>query len=1811
MRKMTSIFLVLATLLMVPLNIFAADSEKTAFSDIKSTDYYAQAATVLEELEIIAGYPDGTYGAEKSVSRAEMAAIVCRMLDKEADAEKSKGKTAFDDVAADHWASGYINIASDLNIIKGDGDGKFRPEDDVKYEEAIKMIVCASGYAKDVRIDAEDWSRAYIEIAEKKGITSDLKGKKGEAATRGDIAVMSYNALATESEDSKIPATPIASVNGGEYKAAQKVKLTTATKDADIYYTTDGTTPTAKSTKYTKEISVSKTTALKAIAVKNGISSKNVLSVEYKIQKASSGGSSGGGGGSSSSSKKKLTGAELKANNAAVSTAKAGDILTLAITPSKATGTVVWTIGGNKIENATSTYTVTTMDMGKTIKAEFTGTGSYNGVVSAECEVEKAAQVSAKDIMTTEVGNNPVALTNAENTVFLDNEGNEVPIEESAEITLSIENSERSSEEVTEATDEAKEAFATNLEIEAESITDVTVTAVDVNLSVDDTPVHPVGDVTVTLSAKQLGVSEDADLSKYVFSAKHTNKNGVDETVDGTVVLIDNVQYVRFELNGLSTIWVGNIPPKTVRFYNDKEDAEGKENCMGTVTVKFGDVMNPEDIPSPSRSGYLFCGWNYDVTSTRIIIELYIYASWVECPPEYVDDKVTMLEGVVTDTFLSHETIDKDNEYIEITVNAVNGMTFKELEASGIYYSLDDTDRTYTIAADGTGAEDYIGYSVIAYVKNFDEGTDKLVAIAPNANKNNTLEVTFDSFAEDGVDKKADYVSFEYYANINDYDTTIGKVSLKNDYVKYYYNGIYDDDLDANEVINLLEYCYEWSYNDEGAIKFVDNDGDGYYDYIFEETVDDECVVKTIISDEFKIKDRISGRTFTLNPNADEAYVIFYKNGARALFSDIAKGDVLSIVYNDDTLAASTVVKVYISSDKVEGFVVTASASKNKYKIGETIYAKSAVNYDDIHRSDNATFYLNHRGRIAYMKSKDSTDGNYGFLLAVNTEEDFSEGIRYTLRFMNKEGEWIDAKLYEKLAIYDAYGVQMKKYKDTDALEEGIARDTDNWLAISPDGELILDGAKNQRIFKYALNSEGEITVIKLPYSLLSEDKFSYDEFSGAEYNKTQNEFDGIEYEGGVDEDTIVFAVDSNDVKDVTKKKEVALLTSALFEDEGEYEGFAYDYDDGTYKCMVITGAELEVDEGGSDDDGSEVGVEATDGNYGFLLSVNTEEGFSEGYTLRFMNKEGEWVDARLNGKLAIYNSDGEQVVRFKDAYDVYENIELYTDGWLIYGGNFNKSERIFKYALNSEDEITAIRRLEYDDSFEGTTISGGVDENTIVFAVDSDDIEDVTKKKEVALLTSAFFEDEGEYEGLAYDIEDGTYKCMVIPGVELEDGEGGSDDDGSDEGTEPTDGSYGFLLAASTGTDFEGCKFELRFMNEKGEWVDAKLYEKLAIYDSNGTRIVRYKDTDELEEGIAKDTDNWLAIDNDGELILDGALKQRVFKYALNSDGCITAVTLPENGLEEDVFSYDEFLGENRAVYVESSNRFKNISYKGGVDDDTVVFKIDVVGNDITAVTKKKEVALVTSALFRDECEYEGFAYEYDSEDCNYKCMVITDAGNKIDEKDSLLIISYAELCSDGYDDFFEIKGYKDGKEVTLETVPEKDLEISDFEGNSYYIGDFENLSGGSIAEISIDWTGKVDCVRVLFETEDAEYGEGGVKSEGYFDEGAAYAYGSIVSKKAIGSGKVIDLAKEYVEDDTDVLAELVTAGGNMKGSIYLVEQGARKNAIKVDNVFIEDYVGLIDEFTEAGDDIYFAFAKLYDGDTIDIVIYEIEMPY
>ena len=79
-------------------------------------------------------------------------------------------------------------------------------------------------------------------------------------ATKGEIDV--YGLLNAQ----ETTAAPVISPNGGTFSSSQSVTLASTTTSSSIYYTLDGSTPTASSTLYSAPITISTNTTLKAIA---------------------------------------------------------------------------------------------------------------------------------------------------------------------------------------------------------------------------------------------------------------------------------------------------------------------------------------------------------------------------------------------------------------------------------------------------------------------------------------------------------------------------------------------------------------------------------------------------------------------------------------------------------------------------------------------------------------------------------------------------------------------------------------------------------------------------------------------------------------------------------------------------------------------------------------------------------------------------------------------------------------------------------------------------------------------------------------------------------------------------------------------------------------------------------------------------------------------------------------------------------------------------------------------------------------------------------------------------------------------------------------------------------------------------------------------------------------------------------------------------------------------------------------------------------------------------------------------------------
>lgn len=159
------------------------------FPDVDETAAYAEAAETVKELGIMVGDEKGNFNPNKTVTRAEMAAIVCRMLGETADLTTAD---TFVDVPISHWANGYVATAASFGIIGGYGNGRFGPSDAVTYEQAVTMFVRFLGYEYEAN-DAGGYPNGYMMIAQDLGLLEGINVKNGAALDRGNVAIIIYN----------------------------------------------------------------------------------------------------------------------------------------------------------------------------------------------------------------------------------------------------------------------------------------------------------------------------------------------------------------------------------------------------------------------------------------------------------------------------------------------------------------------------------------------------------------------------------------------------------------------------------------------------------------------------------------------------------------------------------------------------------------------------------------------------------------------------------------------------------------------------------------------------------------------------------------------------------------------------------------------------------------------------------------------------------------------------------------------------------------------------------------------------------------------------------------------------------------------------------------------------------------------------------------------------------------------------------------------------------------------------------------------------------------------------------------------------------------------------------------------------------------------------------------------------------------------------------------------------------------------------------------------------------------------------------
>lgn len=143
----------------------------------------------------IAGYPDGTFKPDNSITRAEFVVMVNKAM-----GYNKRGNAYFSDVSAAHWAYAEIMKGVEAGYITGNGDGTFRPDAPVTRQEAAVMISKILGLDQDFASAAKyvdyryipSWAAGYVGAVSKAGIMTgypDGDFKSDRVLTRAESVV--------------------------------------------------------------------------------------------------------------------------------------------------------------------------------------------------------------------------------------------------------------------------------------------------------------------------------------------------------------------------------------------------------------------------------------------------------------------------------------------------------------------------------------------------------------------------------------------------------------------------------------------------------------------------------------------------------------------------------------------------------------------------------------------------------------------------------------------------------------------------------------------------------------------------------------------------------------------------------------------------------------------------------------------------------------------------------------------------------------------------------------------------------------------------------------------------------------------------------------------------------------------------------------------------------------------------------------------------------------------------------------------------------------------------------------------------------------------------------------------------------------------------------------------------------------------------------------------------------------------------------------------------------------------------------------
>lgn len=171
------------------------------FTDVPKSHANYDAIEYLRENKVLKGYVDGTFQADRRISRAEFVKMItnpfildtARLSDCMRENIRDEDETVFfSDVRRDMWFAAEVCHAKVNDIIDGYPDGSFKPGDYINFVEGAKIMANVFAFQTETDPHDERWYVPYVNaLAERKAIPTTVSSAD-EYMTRGEMAEILY-----------------------------------------------------------------------------------------------------------------------------------------------------------------------------------------------------------------------------------------------------------------------------------------------------------------------------------------------------------------------------------------------------------------------------------------------------------------------------------------------------------------------------------------------------------------------------------------------------------------------------------------------------------------------------------------------------------------------------------------------------------------------------------------------------------------------------------------------------------------------------------------------------------------------------------------------------------------------------------------------------------------------------------------------------------------------------------------------------------------------------------------------------------------------------------------------------------------------------------------------------------------------------------------------------------------------------------------------------------------------------------------------------------------------------------------------------------------------------------------------------------------------------------------------------------------------------------------------------------------------------------------------------------------------------------